>query len=126
MLTEQETINQLKYTIQALSLEPEGQLASFPEFVVVTDELLLEFDNWKNAAVVNYPNYFSHEQLKALNDIDTFLDEYELNDSTLPVAEELKTSSFWKELRLLAKEALAKFNWTSEPPPEDRATYIKA
>ena len=57
MLTEEATINQLKFAIQALSLEAEGQLAAFPEFVMVTDELLLEFDNWKNAAVANYPNY---------------------------------------------------------------------
>lgn len=126
MLREQTTINQLKYAIQALSLEAEGQLASFPEYVVVTDELLLEFDHWKNAAVANYPNYFSQEQLKALNDIDLFLDKYEPDNLTMPIAEELKTSSFWKELRVLAKEALAKFNWTSELPPDNRVTYIKA
>ena len=118
MLTEEATINQLKFAIQALSLEAEGQLAAFPEFVMVTDELLLEFDNWKNAAVANYPNYFSHEQLKVLNDIDTFLDKYELDDPNMPIAEELKTSWFWKVLRIIAKEALEKFNWTSELPPD--------
>lgn len=75
MLTEEATINQLKYAVQALSLEAEGQLMSFPEFVVVTDELMLEFDNWRNAAVANFPNYFSKEQLKILNDIGTFINK---------------------------------------------------
>jgi hypothetical protein len=30
MMTEEATINQLKFSIQALSLEAEGQLAAFP------------------------------------------------------------------------------------------------
>jgi hypothetical protein len=125
MLTEEVTMNQLKFAMQALSLEPEEQFASFPEFVVVTDELLLEFDNWRNAATANYPSYFSEEQLKALNDIDTLLDKYEIDNPNMSIAEELKTSSFWKELRILAKAALVEFNWTSELPPDNWATYIK-
>lgn len=126
MLTEQATINQLKFAIQALSLEAEGQISSFPEFVMVTDELLLEFDNWRNAAVAKYPNYFSAEQLRILNEIDTFIKKYELDNPNMPIAEELKTSSFWSKLRLLAKEALAKFDWMSETPPDNWVTYVKA
>lgn len=126
MLAKKETINQLKYAIQALSLEAEGQLASFPEYVVVTDELLLEFHNWRNTAITNYPEYFSPEQLGILNDIDVLTNRYELGNSNRSIAEELKIFSFWKELRALAKEALVKFNWISKIPPNDRATYIKA
>ena len=125
MLTEQTTINQLKFAIQALSLEAEGQRASFPEFVAVTDELLLEFDHWRNVAVVNYPNYFSAEQLRILNEIDTFIDKYELDNPNMPIADELKKSLFWRDLRVLAKEALTKFGWKSELPPDNRVTYVK-
>jgi hypothetical protein len=124
-VTKETTIDQLKYAVQALSLDAEDQLASFPEFVLVTDELLLEFDNWKNVAVANYSSSFSQEQLEILNDIEALASNYDSHHSYLSIAEELKTSAFWKQLRVLAKDALARFSWSSEIPPDDRVTYVK-
>jgi len=125
-VTKETTINQLKYAIQALSLDAEGQLASFPKFVAVTDELLLEFDNWRSVAVANYPNFFSQEQLQILNDMEAFASNYDSHHLDLSIEEELKTSIFWNQLRVLARDALARFNWISEIPPDHRITYIKA
>ncbi len=118
-------INQLKWSIQALSLEPDRQLASFPEFVVVTDELLLEYDNWYNVAIGNYPNFFSNDQLNILKKINSYIEELPQEDLNLSIADELRTYQFWNDLRVLASEALQKFGWTSEPPPYDRSTYIR-
>lgn len=118
-------INQLKWSIQTLALEADDQLASFPDFVVVTDELLLEYDNWYRAAIGNYPDFFSDEQLKILKEIDLFIDELPQEDLNVSIADELRTYPFWKELRILAREALLKFNWTSERPPSDRSTYVR-
>src|SRR5687767_12521474 len=112
----QAIINQLKFSIQALSLEADGQLACFPDFVVVTDELLLEFDNWYKTATGNYPDFFSDEQIKILKEISCFTENLPTEDTSATIEEELRSSSFWKELRILAKEALKKFNWTSEIP----------
>ncbi len=121
----QSIINQLKWSIQTLSLEADGQLASFPDFVVVTDELLLEYDNWYNVATKNYPDFFSDEQIMILKKINLFIEELPQEDLNLSVADELRTYQFWKDLRMLAREALQKFNWTSDTPPHDRSTYLR-
>lgn len=124
-MNKQSVIDQLKWSIQALALEADDQLASFPDFVVVTDELLLEFDNWYHVAIGNYPDFFSEEQLKILKEIDSFMDKLPQEDLNISIADELKTYSFWKELRILAQDALQKFNWDSDPPPYDRSTYLQ-
>src|SRR5687768_6004498 len=121
----QSIINQLKWSIQTLSLEADDQIASFPDFVVVTDELLLEFDNWYNLATRNYPDFFSDVQIKKLKEINSFIDELPQEDLNLSIADELKTYQFWKNLRMLARETLEKFGWTSETPPFDRSTYVQ-
>lgn len=113
----QSIINQLKWSIQKLSLEADDQLASFPDFVIVTDELLLEYDDWYNVAIKNYPDFFSDEQINILKKINLFIEELPKEDLNLSVVDELRTYQFWKDLRMLAREALQKFNWTSETPP---------
>ncbi len=114
----QSVINQLRWSIQTLALEADGQLASFPDFAVVTDELLLEYDNWYNVATKNYPDFFSDEQIKILREINSFIEELPEEDLNLSIADELKTYQFWEDLRMLASQALQKFNWTSEIPPQ--------
>ena len=42
-------LEQLKWSLQALALPADSQLQQFPDFVVITDELMLEFDNWRQA-----------------------------------------------------------------------------
>lgn len=121
----QAIINQLKWSLQSLSIEAECQLTSFPDFVVVTDELLLEFDTWYITAIGNYPDFFSDEQIKILKDIYLFMDNLPPQNMGTTIEEELKSLPFWKDLRILAKEALKKFDWTSETPPHDRTTYIR-
>ena len=124
-MDKQSVINQLKWSIQTLSLEADGQLASFPEFVVVTDELLLEYDNWYNVSTGNYPDFFSGEQIKILKRISSFIEELPQEDLNLSIADELRTCQFWKDLRLLAREALHEFNWASEAPPPNRSIYVR-
>ena len=116
---------QFKWSLQALALEANDQLKSFPDFVVVTDELLLEFDNWYQVAIGNFPESFSDDQKTVLNQINLFIDKLPREDLTITIKEELETSKFWQELRILAREALLKFNWTSEIPPLERVIYIK-
>lgn len=123
-MNKQSVIDQLKWSIQALSLEADDQLASFPDFVVVTDELLLEYDNWYHAAIGNYPDFFSREQLNILNEINSFIDKLPPEDLNVSIEDELRTYPFWEELRILTRKALQKFNWTSELPPYDRSTYL--
>ncbi len=118
-------MNQLKYSIQVLSLEADDQIAYFPDFVVVTDELLLEFDNWRDIAITNFPEYFSKNQISILHKIDKFIDDIPAENQMITIEEELRKDDFWKELRILAKEALRIFGWKSEIPPNDTIIYIE-
>ena len=118
-------MTQLKFALQALALEAEGQIAAFPDFVVTTDELLLEFDNWYRVVLGNFPEYLSQEQTEILKAIDGFMDNLEPENPDQSIEDELKTSPFWKKMRALARKALTKFNWNSDLPPLDRVTYVK-
>nr|WP_315220681.1 hypothetical protein [uncultured Flavobacterium sp.] len=124
-MNELEIINQLKWALQALSLEAEEQISSFPEFVVVTDELLLEFDNWYDVVIKNYSDSFTTNQIEILTKIWLFTDNLPKTSIYLSEKEELLFSDFWRELRKMSSQALLMLNWTNEIPPNERATYIK-
>ena len=113
-------ILQLKYAIQALSLQAEDQLHNFPDFVDVTDELLLDFDHWYTIAISNYPGYFSAGQLKHLKELDVLTNKLPRQKKNETIEDELKRSPFWKQMRSLAKATLKQFGWRSEMPPLNR------
>lgn len=124
-MDQEQVINQLKFAIQALALEAEGQIASFPDFVVVTDELLLEYDYWYKSATGNFPEFFSEKQIEILKEISLFTDRLPPENPNESIKEELRNSVFWKEMRELSKMALTLFNWDSEMPPEGRVIYVE-
>jgi hypothetical protein len=103
-------INQFINSLKNLSLEANEQITIYPDFVVVTDELLLDFDNWYTVVKGNYPDFFSEEEKKVLEELNLFLDNIPVEDLNQPEINELKNSSFWKELRFLAKEVILKIN----------------
>ena len=121
----EEVISQLKQATQALSLEADDQIASFPEFVVVTDELLLEFDHWFSTSKQYWNDYFTEDQANSLEELYNYLDELPEENISLSITEELKTSPFWHELRICAQKTLRILNWHLEKPLLNRITYIK-
>lgn len=124
-MIKEEIILQLKQSIQALSLDADNQIASFPDFVVVTDELLLEFDHWYSTSKQYLKESFTQEQVNYLKELNKFLDELPDENMDLSIGEELETSPFWQEVRIRAKKTLSIFNWALEKPPLNRTTYIE-
>lgn len=124
-MNEPTIIDQLKWALMALSLEADEQIASFPEFVVVTDEMLLEFDNWYKVVIQSDADTFSNSQIEALKEIYLFTDNLSKTTNYISEKEELLYSKFWSELRTLSNKALAILNWKKEIPPKDRTIFIK-
>jgi len=105
-------INQLRLAVIALSSPAEEQIKSFPAFVVVTDELLMDYDHWYILAIRNYKDSFTEEQLKILNELYVFMDGLPEEDMTLSITDELRTDPFWEAFRLIARKALKILNWS--------------
>lgn len=115
-----------KWSVQALGIPADKQIKAFPEFVVVTDELLLEFANWKEVVVGNFKNELTERQIYLLQKLHNQMANFpEFNIETSDF-EILNTSRFFDELRTMAQQVLLEFNWNLEDPPFDRVNYIKA
>ena len=117
-------LEQLKWSLQALALPADQQLRQFPDFVVVTDELMLEFDNWWRAAASEHA--FSPEQHAALRRLDHTLKQMtELEVAHLSVVAELREHPKWQEVRHWARHALEAFGWSCDVPPKERVLYVR-
>ncbi len=118
---DQETvIKQLKWSIQVLALEANEQVSCFPEFVVVTDELLLDFDNWYEVALCNFQEFFNQDQQTALKELYLHLDSYTVQEQFTSNIEELKQSNFWIILRARSKSVLSIMGWEEAKPGNGR------
>ncbi|MRX41480.1 hypothetical protein GJU43_19510 [Flavobacterium sp. LC2016-23] len=101
-------INNFSRSLKNLSLEADEQIASFPNFVVVTDELLLDFNHFYEVIKENYSGLFSEEQIKVLDHINFYIDQIPSEDLSISEIDELTNYSFWKQLRILSREAILK------------------
>jgi hypothetical protein len=118
------TIEQLKWALQTLALPADLQLQQFPDFVVVTDELMLEFDNWRQAAAG--AQTFTPDQQVALEQLDRLFDRLcSTDDPELATEAALREHPRWEEVRQLANNALETFGWCREIPPKERLAYIR-
>jgi len=66
----QSILERLKHSLQALALPARSQVAYLPDFVVKTDELVLDFDHWRDCAVGNYQVDMTAAQLDTLAAVD--------------------------------------------------------
>jgi len=92
-------------------------------FVVKTDELLLDFDHWRECAVTNYRADLSGEQVESLAAIDAHIANPS-GDRSVWDDRSLSTHTFWAELRRLATVALSAFGWPPETPPSYAHEYV--
>ena len=124
VMSESPLLEQLKWSLQALALPADSQLQQFPDFVVVTDELMLEFDNWSSAAAGAHT--FSTEQGAALERLDRLFDQMSGVDAAdLATETALREHPRWHEVRELAQQALKTFGWSSDIPPKERLVYVR-
>ena len=66
---------QFQWAVQALVQPADVQPTLFPSFVVVADELALDFDNWWKAYESNFGHLCSQQQRQAVASLDHLLTE---------------------------------------------------
>jgi hypothetical protein len=113
----------LKHSVQALALPATAQLSLLPDFVVKADELVLDFDHWRQCAVTNYRADLTSEQLELLAAMDAHIGNPS-GDRTVWYESALPSHPFWKELRERAIQTLNAFAWPQETPPSYAAEYV--
>jgi len=65
----------LKHSIQLLACPAEIQLRMLPRFVCRADELVLDFDLWKEIVLNNFRSELSTDQMCCIESIDRSLSE---------------------------------------------------
>lgn len=119
-------LNQLKEATQALALSYEDQIALFPDFVLITDELVLEYDE-----AFKYINELINQELITAQEAISFkkIDEYSqyLSDNFTELflnPKSLETDLKWEDLRKLARKALENMDWELEKPKFSHTIYL--
>jgi hypothetical protein len=115
----------LRHSVQALAQPADEQIALFPDFVVVGDELALDFESAlerfradavsapaQAVATVNALNAYL-EQLSGPQNEDFWLDEARLREDPR-----------WNQVRQLALAVLEAFGWPNVTPKKNHATYV--
>jgi hypothetical protein len=115
----------LKHSLQALSLSAGEQRRLFPDFVVKTDELVLDFYHWRECVVTNYAPQVSREQMATLVALDEKTQAATNGDRNVWDENAIVDHPFWAELRKLARESLEAFNWPETVPPSHADEYIR-
>ena len=117
-------LERLKHSVQALALPATAQLSRLPDFVVKTDELVLDFGHWRECAVGNYRADLNGQQLESLTAIDAHIANPS-GDRSVWKESSLSTHPFWADLRKLAAVALSAFGWPQETPPSYAHEYVR-
>ena len=118
-------LERLKHSLQALALPGEQQVQLFPRGVVVTDELVLDFDHWRSCVVGNDRSEFTEAQSRAIAALSEKIKSApNENDKSVWHEEALCLHSFWIEVRKLAARALETFGWPAEVPPDYKHEYV--
>jgi hypothetical protein len=117
------SLDQLKWSLQALALPYDAQRRLFPSFASTGDELALDFDHWCETA--RHQHAFTADQLSELASVSVVLSA--MTDEKNP---ELWSDSAlahlprWQDVRDRARKALETFRWNLDVPPSDRAVFI--
>jgi hypothetical protein len=115
-------LERLKHSLQALAIPASEQVSLFPDFVIKTEELILEFEHWRVTALKNYRADLTDKQCDSLAAIDAH--------STAPSKEvwdesALASHPFWQHIRRLAKESLDAFEWPLDAPKSYAREYVR-
>jgi hypothetical protein len=108
-------LEDLKWATLALTREADSQRALFPDFVLVTDELAL---GWEDALLraQNAKQDWTPEQLSAVGFLDSHIEQISAinrpeNLKYWDDEDALEKYPEWAEIRLLAKAVAEKFGW---------------
>lgn len=111
---------QLRWALQELALSGSEQPLLFPDYAANALNLATEFDHWSAVVRTNHESDLSPAQLDALEAIEAKLADMSRDGARFDVEiwtdAALRTSEDWTELRRLAADALAAFEWPVEWP----------
>jgi hypothetical protein len=105
---------QLEQTVRVAALPAYRQIESFPEYVVVADEIALDFDNWCRWALkgVAAP-LLTDEQRSSLVALDSRLEEMSgESNADLWTDDALQCRPEWDDVREDAHRILDAFGWS--------------
>ncbi|MEX0312175.1 MAG: hypothetical protein AB3N17_18225 [Tateyamaria sp.] len=120
MIMKAELNREVIWCLRALAQNADIQRELYPTFVVVADELVLDFDE-------AYSDYKAYHQTQHA-DLDN-LDTHIASKSGILefwTDEALDDSEFWSEIRNLAKKALISRNLTTFAPHPSTGTFVSA
>ena len=121
--TELQVLEHLKWSLQALAQPGGVQVALFPPFVCVAEELALDLQNW--LLVTRSQNLRVHpDALSAIAAIDQQLVKLSgKSNQDFWTIEALKSDLRWENVRQDARTALSVAGWENTAPPYDRSSY---
>ncbi len=117
-------LEKLKWSVLALAQEAEVQRSLFPEFVVVADELALE---WEEALRLTkgLQADMTPAQKNSLEKLDQLIEAISGEENLkFWIDDALSEFAEWIEIRRAAAEVARAFDWPLEPPPPSSALYI--
>ena len=114
----------LKWSIQAMACDSETQISLFPDFIVVSDEMINDYDHWKRAVESRFKSEFSPAQIASLNDINKVIAEITRSQEDIWDNDALMTHELWGELRTAGNKALREFHWKREAPSTSRSIFL--
>ena len=112
-----EVLVRLQGILQALAASDEHQRVLFPDFVVRSDELTLEFDSWYRVLLGRgYHRALPPEGVAYLSEIDAVFDRMVDAHEHVWSAEVVAEREEWGNVRHLAARALQALGWPPEGP----------
>ena len=110
----------LKYVLQTLGLPVIGQVRLVEEDCSRIDVLSGAFASAHRAVQVEAGEALTAEQIALLAQLDQRLARVQ-QQTQAPLCSELamRQSADWRQVRNMAREALVRFHWTLELPPEE-------
>jgi hypothetical protein len=117
-------VARLQHALQRIALEPQEQVAQFPSFVVMADELALDLDHWTE--VCRAWRYVEGEVAVRLTVMGELLGSMSGREQATRWTEKaLADDPGWQQARAMAREALRVAGWPQEVPPTPEAEGTK-
>jgi aspartate aminotransferase-like enzyme len=119
-------LERLKHSLQALASPPSDQVELLPNFVVKTDELVLDFDHWRSCVLHNYEGELTTEQVASLVALDQLIEKMSKSgDKAFWEEAALYAHPVWVDIRNLASKSLLAFGWAKDKPPSYASEYVR-
>ena len=119
------TVHQLHETLRLLALDARDQVAALPDYVVVSDELALNWDDCERSLdwLVEEGQISASMRNETLALISVALNENQESEAFW-TPEALASAAGWLEVRRHAREALDRLHLEQRPPVLDWISFV--